>query len=239
MDMKTIEKILLAVGLLVVLGFAGLMLMGGDTDDYDYPGQVQELTGKLGYDTVSVDVTEVEKGTNVLGVPIINVIGTFTDDEGVHDFKLNCDSDHDPDSIAIDGSIVLLDHLGDAVYNYAVSDLESVPDDIFGGTSYPDEGKRFVLVDVAVKNLGHSDGMGIDDPELVCAGGDRFGFDWDSTYSYSDTYPTEMKLGLGNEYRYQLVYEIPADAEPEKVRWDGMTMDFRGYVLDESLEVSA
>lgn len=239
MDGKT-KKILIGIAVVAVAAIAVIAILGNDS--YDYKAQAKENIDKFGYDA-EIRNADVVKGTNVFGMSIIKVTGTFSSDGTEHKYELNTYSSHEPFSLYIDEKSYPIQTIGKSSYNFIVSELEpfEYTTDYGTYTESPDKGMRFVLADIVVKNVGYTDGLPVRAPEVVVADGNTYSRDYMATDRYSSSYSSlsDVTVAVGNEVRYCLVYQIPEDAEVASVDWEWMYFDLYGYVLDESLVVKA
>lgn len=234
------KKILIGVAVVVVALVVVACVVGSDS--YDYKAQAKENIDKFGYDS-DIKSADVVKGTNVLGMSIIKVTGTFASGGSEHSYEMNTYSDHEPFSLYIDGTSYPIDVIGKASYNYAVSELDPFTYNTSYGTytESPDEGMRFVLADIVVKNVGHTDGLNVRAPQVRVANGNAYSYDYIATVHYSSSYESlsDVTVALGNEVRYCVVYQVPEGTEVAGVDWEWLYFDLYGYVLDESLVVKA
>ncbi len=239
MNGKT-KKILIGVVVVVVALVAVVAIVGSDS--YDYKAQVKENVDKFGFDA-DVGKTDVAKGTNILGQSIIKITGTFISDGTEHKYELNTYSDHEAFSLYIDETRYPIDVIGKSTYNYAVSELDPFTYTTAYGTytESPDDGMRFVLADIVVKNVAYTDGLPVRAPQVKATNGNTYSYDFTATRYYSNSYSSlsDVNVAVGNEVRYCLVYQIPEDVTVESVTWEWMYFDLYGYVLDESLAVKA
>lgn len=239
MNGKT-KKILIGAVVVVVALVAIVAIVGSDS--YDYKAQVKENVDKFGFDA-DVSKADVVKGTNILGQSIIKVTGTFTSDGAEHKYELNTYSNHEAFSLYIDGTSYPIDVIGKSTYNYAVSELDPfIYTTTYGTyTESPDEGMRFVLADIVVKNVAYTDGLPVRAPQIKVTNGNTYSYDFSATRNYSNSYSSlsDITVAVGNEVRYSLVYQVPEGESVDSVEWEWMYFDLYGYALDESLAVKA
>ena len=239
MDLNKRTKILTGV-LVVIVAVAVLALAIGGLDDHDYGAQAKQEIDKYGYDAQDLEF-EVERGTNVFGVSLIKLTGTFTSDGEAHSFTMTTYTDHELATLEIDGRTFWGDDMGDAVYNFTVEEIGPFTHDDYGfiETESPAEGMTFALVTVTVKNVGHVDGLTLTVPEFENSLGDLYGRDWSATTHHDDTWANVslMSLGLGNTATYNLVFEVPeGTVDGGRIAWSDLDLDVYGYVLDPTLE---
>ncbi len=234
------KKILIGVAVVVVVLVVVACALGSDS--YDYKAQAKENIDKFGYDS-DIRSADVVKGTNVFGMSIIKVTGTFVSDGAEHQYEMNTYSSHEAFSLYIDGTSYPIETIGKSSYNYTVSELAPFEYKLstYTYTESPDEGMRFVLVDLVVKNVGYTDGLPVRAPEVKVANGNMYSYDYSATSHYSSSYSvlSDVSVVVGNEVRYCIVYQVPEGAEATSVEWEWMYFDLYGYVLDESLVVKA
>jgi len=239
MNGKT-KKILIGAVIVVVALIAVVAIVGSDS--YDYKAQVKENVDKFGFDA-DVSEADVVKGTNILGQSIIKITGTFVSDGTEHKYELNTYSDHEAFSLYVDGTSYPIDVIGKSSYNYALSELDPFTYTTTYGTytESPDDGMRFVLADIVVKNVAYTDGLPVRAPQLKATNGNTYSYDFSATRNYSNSYSSlsDVAVAVGNEVRYCLVYQVPEDVSVDCMVWEWMYFDLYGYVLDESLVVKA
>lgn len=178
-----------------------------------------------------------------------HVSGSSVDSSGCgshdHEYSFTTNSNHDVLLVTIDGTTYIgYDKMGYTGYNYRISSLSPFTYKLSSSYEYtesPGEGKKFVLVEIAVKNKGLNDGLSIDKPELRVSSGNQYDYDYSASSHYSPLYNGlyDVKVGLGNTYRYCLVYEIPETEEASEVVWPSMYVDLRGYTYDETIPMDA
>lgn len=239
MDLNKRTKILTGV-LVVIVAVAVLALAVGGSDDHDYGAQAKQEIDKYGYDAQDLEF-QVERGTNVFGVSLIKLTGTFTSDGEAHSFTMTTYTDHELATLEIDGRTFWGDDMGDATYNFTVEEIGPFTHDDYGfiETESPAEGMTFALVTVTVKNVGHADGLTLTAPEFENSMGDLYGRDWSATTHHDDTWANVslMSLGLGNTATYNLVFEVPeGTVDGGRIAWSDLDLDVYGYVLDPTLE---
>ena len=234
------KKILIGAAVVVVALIAVAAVFGNDT--YDYKAQAKENIDKFGFDA-DVRSADVQKGTNIFGMSIIKVTGTFSSGGSEHKYEMNTYSNHEAFSPYIDEKSYPIDKIGKSSYNYTVSELAPFEYKMstYTYTESPDEGMRFVLVDIVVKNVAYTDGLPVRAPEVELDNGNRYTHDYSATSRYSSSYSSlsDVTVSVGNEARYCLVYQVPEDAVVAGVEWDWMYFSLYGYVLDETLVVKA
>lgn len=234
------KKILIGVAVVVVALVVVACAIGSDS--YDYKAQAKENIDKFGYDS-DIKSADVAKGTNLLGMSIIKITGTFASGGAEHQYELNTYSSHEAFSLYIDGTSYPIETIGKSSYNYAVSELDPFEYKLstYTYTESPDEGMRFVLVDLVVKNVGYTNGLPVRAPEVKVASGNTYSYGYSATSHYSNSYSSlsDVAVAVGNEVRYCLVYQVPEDAVVASVEWEWMYFDLYGYVLDKSLVVKA
>lgn len=239
MDLNKRTKILTGV-LVVIVAVAVLALAVGGSDDHDYGAQAKQEIDKYGYDAQDLEF-EVERGTNVFGVSLIKLTGTFTSDGEAHSFTMTTYTDHGLATLEIDGRTFWGDDMGDATYNFTVEEIGPFTHDDYGftETESPAEGMTFALVTVTVRNVGHVDGLTLTAPEFENSLGDLYGRDWSATTHHDDTWANVslMSLGLDNTATYNLVFEVPeGTVDGGRIAWSDLDLDVYGYVLDPTLE---
>lgn len=230
-----------ATAVIAVVAILVLLIAGSSTDDFDYRAQAKESIDPFGYDA-EIITCEVEKGTNVFGVSIIGISGTFLYDGTEHTYRITTGNDHEVMLVNIDGEYYDLDTIGKASYNYRVDQIgsfEYIWGDGYVDVESPDEGKRFLLVTMIVKNVGHDAGLPVRAPDLEGADGNIYEYDWNATYYHPGSYTglTGVSVGLGKEIEYCLVFEVPESVTGGEVFWSPMYIDLYGYVLDSTLEI--
>ena len=234
-------KTILIVAAVVVVALIAVAAIA-NSDSYDYKSQVKESVDKFGFDA-DVNSTDVVKGTNLLGQSIIKITGTFVSDGEKHKYELNTFSDHEAFSLYIDGTSYPIDTIGKSSYNYAVSELKPFTYTSTYGTytESPDDGMRFVLADIVVKNVAYTNGLPVRAPEVKATNGNTYSYDYSATGNYSNSYSSlsDVSVAVGNEVRYCLVYQVPVGVSVDSVEWEWLYFDLYGYVLDESLVVKA
>lgn len=240
MDLNKTTKILVGIATAVVL-IAVLALAVGGSDDYDYGSQAKQEIDKYGYDSEELEF-DVEKGVNALGVSIIKVEGTFLSDGTVHGFTMTTMDDHELVTLTIDDYTFWGDDMGNASYNYRVEEIGPFDYESYGYTftESPAEGMTFALVTLAIRNVGHADGLTVSVPEFANSLGNRYTYDPSATFNHDSTYSDLMlsSVGLGNTVVYTLIYEVPeGTVEGGEPVWSNMDLDVYGYVLDETLEL--
>ncbi len=238
--MEKKHKVIVAVVAIAVI--AVVLLAIGSEDDFDYKSQSKEVLDRFGYDTEIIDC-EVEKGTNVFGVSIISISGTFVSDGKEHTFSVTTGADHEIMLVNIDGEYRDFENIGEATYNFRLSQIGSFEYEWGGGytgTESPDAGKRFLLATVIVKNICHTGGLPIRAPELSGNDGNLYSYDWDATYHYQNSYTdySDVSVGVGRTIQYNLIYQVPESVTGGDIVWDSMYIDLYGYVLDISLEIA-
>ena len=239
MNLNKRTKILAGV-LVVIVAVLVLALAAGGSDDYDYGAQAKQEIDKYGYDAQDIEF-EVEKGTNVFGVSLIKLTGTFSSGGEAHSFTMTTYADHELSTLDIDGRSFWGDDMGDAVYNFTVEEIGAFTHDDYGfqDTESPAEGMTFALVTVTVRNVGHADGLTLTSPEFENSRGDLYSYDWSATTHHDDTWSnlSLMSLGLGNIATYNLVFEVPeGTVDGGRVAWSDLDLDVYGYVFDPTLE---
>lgn len=233
-------KILIGIVIIVLVVAVLAMAFSGD-DDYDYRSQAEQEIDKYGYDS-TVTVEDVEKGTNIFGVSLIKVTGTFVSDGETHSFVMTTYTDHTLSTLEIDGEVFLGDDMGLATYNFTAEEIGPFEyvSEYWGTTEVeePEEGMTFVLVTLTVKNVGHEDGLTVDAPQFENSVGNLFYQDYSATEHHDSTYENLefTKIGLGNSVTYTLVFEVPEGTADGSVHWSSMDIDLYGYMLDPSLE---
>ena len=225
---------------MVIVAVAVLALAVGGSDDHDYGAQAKQEIDKYGYDAQDLEF-EVERGTNVFGVSLIKLTGTFTSDGEAHSFTMTTYTDHGLATLEIDGRTFWGDDMGDATYNFTVEEIGPFTHDDYGftETESPAEGMTFALVTVTVRNVGHVDGLTLTAPEFENSLGDLYGRDWSATTHHDDTWANVslMSLGLDNTATYNLVFEVPeGTVDGGRIAWSDLDLDVYGYVLDPTLE---
>ncbi len=239
--MKGKTKTILIIAAVVVVALIAVVAIAG-SDNYDYKSQVKENVDKFGF-AADVSSTDVVKGTNVFGQSIIKITGTFVSDGAEHKYEMNTYSDHEPFSLYIDGTSYPIDTIGKSSYNYALSELKPFTYTSTYGTytESPDDGMRFVLADIVVKNVAYTDGLPVRAPQVKATNGNTYSYDFSATRNYSNSYSSlsDVSVAVGNEVRYCLVYQVPVGVTVDSVEWEWMYFDLYGYVLDESLVVKA
>ena len=225
---------------MVIVAVAVLALAVGGSDDHDYGAQAKQEIDKYGYDAQDLEF-QVERGTNVFGVSLIKLTGTFTSDGEAHSFTMTTYADHELATLEIDGRTFWGDDMGDATYNFTVEEIGPFTHDDYGfiDTESPAEGMTFALVTVTVRNVGHVDGLTLTAPEFENSLGDLYGRNWSATTHHDDTWANVslMSLGLGNTATYNLVFEVPeGTVDGGRIVWSDLDLDVYGYVLDPTLE---
>lgn len=232
--MNKTTKIIAGAALVIVVVAVLALALGGSDDDYDYGAQAKQEIDKYGYDAV-IGPIEVEKGTNIFGAYIIKVSGTFVSDGVEHTFQMTTSGEHDLQILRIDDRTFIGDEMGNAEYDYTISYIGPFQYTGSGGYTYtesPEDGNKFVLVRMTVKNVGHSDGLSVSVPDLVASDGNKYDYDWTPTYHYEDSYSglSGVKVSVGNTVSYNVIYQIPEGLEAESVSWEDLYLELYGYV---------
>lgn len=232
--MNKAVKIIAGVVLVVIVVAALAIALSGPSDDgeHDYEAQAKQEIDRYGYGAEIV-TCEVDDQT-ILGAGLIIVTGTFLSEGQQHEYELTLDGSREVVWLYIDGNMMNTDKVGDAEYDYRTSALASFEYTTDGGytfTEYPDDGMKFVLAEVIVRNAGHMDGLHVSIPDLAASDGNTYDYDL-STFSYSETAGnlSELNLSVGNTVTFFVVYEIPEDVTAEEVLWDNSTVGIYGYV---------
>lgn len=235
---KKTKIIIIGAAVLVVVVFVAIA--ASSSDDYDYESQAKAEIDKYGYDAENISF-EIERGTNVFGVSLIKLTGTFESDGETHSFTMTTYTDHELATLEIDGSTFWGDDMGDATYNFSVKEIGPFTYESNGYVfdEEPADGMTFALVTLTVKNVGHQDGLTVTAPEFEDSEGNLHTMDWSATTHHDDSYSnlSYTSLGLGNSATFTMVFEVPdGTVEGGEVAWDSMDLDIYGYVLDPALE---
>ena len=108
-------------------------------------------------------------------------------------------------------------------YNYSLSNTTSFTyEGAFGTTTKnADAGKEFVVATITLKNLNHSDGISTNPFNFkLNVGGVMYSHDL-ATYSHPG-YKSTVSLGVGSQYTFTVVFQVPLGSTGATLVWDGI-----------------